>query len=90
MIQAASRFIFQDPWMMVPTGAILALTIIAANSLADVLAGGTAMPPPLVATAPQEEQDARRPRSLRPLSPTTFLPASVVDNEVAGGIPDDR
>ena len=49
MIQAASRFIFQQPWMMVPTGGVLALTIIAANSLADVLAGGSAMPPPLVA-----------------------------------------
>ena len=43
MIQTASRFIFQQPWMMVPTGGILALTLIAANSLADVLAGGTAM-----------------------------------------------
>ena len=48
MIQTASSFIFQQPWLMVPTGAVLALTIIAANSLADVLAGGTAMPPPLV------------------------------------------
>lgn len=49
MIQTASRFIFQQPWMMVPTGVMLSLTIIAANSLADVLAGGTAVPPPLVA-----------------------------------------
>lgn len=49
MIQTASRFIFQQPWMMVPTGAVLALTIIAANSLADVLSGGAATPPPLVA-----------------------------------------
>ncbi|MFC0681521.1 dipeptide/oligopeptide/nickel ABC transporter permease/ATP-binding protein [Lysobacter korlensis] len=49
MIQSASRFIFQQPWMMIPTGGILALTIIAANTLADVLAGGAAMPPPLVA-----------------------------------------
>ena len=48
MIQAASRFIFQQPWMMVPTGGILALTIIAANALSDVLGGGSAMPPPLV------------------------------------------
>ncbi|WP_345801356.1 dipeptide/oligopeptide/nickel ABC transporter permease/ATP-binding protein [Microbacterium sp. AZCO] len=61
MIQTASRFIFQQPWMMVPTGGILALTLIAANTLADVLAGGTAVPPPLVAlrrrrsaTAPAE------------------------------------
>ena len=49
MIQSASRFIFQQPWMMVPTGAVLALTIIAANALADVLSGGAATPPPLVA-----------------------------------------
>ncbi len=68
MIQAASRFIFQQPWMMVPTGGVLALTIIAANSLADVLAGGSAMPPPLVAIrrkkakAPVEEISACRVR----------------------------
>jgi peptide/nickel transport system permease protein len=49
MIQTAARFIFQQPWMMVPTGAVLALTIIAANALADVLSGGAATPPPLVA-----------------------------------------
>nr|WP_274636128.1 dipeptide/oligopeptide/nickel ABC transporter permease/ATP-binding protein [Microbacterium bovistercoris] len=49
MIQAASRFIFQQPWMMVPTGVVLALTIIAANTLADILGGGEATPPPLVA-----------------------------------------
>ncbi|WES63304.1 dipeptide/oligopeptide/nickel ABC transporter permease/ATP-binding protein [Microbacter sp. GSS18] len=49
MIQAASKFIFQQPWMMVPTGVVLALTIIAANGMADVLSGGNATPPPLVA-----------------------------------------
>lgn len=49
MIQTAARYIFQQPWMMVPTGAVLALTIIAANGLADILSGGTAAPPPLVA-----------------------------------------
>jgi len=48
MIQAASKFIFQQPWMMVPTGGVLALTIVAANALADVLSGGAAAPPPLV------------------------------------------
>lgn len=49
MIQSASRFIFQQPWMMVPTGVVLALTIIAANALADVISGGAATPPPLIA-----------------------------------------
>ena len=48
MVQTASQYIFQQPWMMIPTGGVLALTIIAANSLADVLAGGSAMPPSLV------------------------------------------
>lgn len=70
MIQTASRFIFQQPWMMVPTGAILALTIIAANALADVLAGGTAMPPPLVAL--------RRKKSRTPV--TSFPAAAVADD----------
>ena len=86
MIQTASRFIFQQPWMMVPTGAVLALTIIAANSLADVLAGGTAMPPPLVAL--------RRKKSKTPVTEIAAaavaddLPAGVsVDNEVAEGFP---
>ncbi len=49
MIQTASRFIFQQPWMMVPSGVVLALTIIAANALADVVSGGASTPPPLVA-----------------------------------------
>ncbi|WP_166980828.1 dipeptide/oligopeptide/nickel ABC transporter permease/ATP-binding protein [Paramicrobacterium fandaimingii] len=48
MIQTASQFIFQQPWMMVPTGGVLALTIVAANALADVLGDGNAKPPPLV------------------------------------------
>lgn len=48
MVQTASQYIFQQPWMMIPTGGVLAITIIAANSLADVLAGGSAMPPSLV------------------------------------------
>ena len=71
MIQTASRFIFQEPWMMVPTGAILALTIIAANSLADVLAGGTAMPPPLVAL--------RRKKSK---TPVTQISASALSDDL--------
>ncbi|MEV8274168.1 dipeptide/oligopeptide/nickel ABC transporter permease/ATP-binding protein [Microbacterium sp. NPDC077184] len=49
MINTASRFIFQQPWMMIPPGVVLALTIIAANTLADVASGGKAMPPPLIA-----------------------------------------
>ncbi|MFK4835549.1 dipeptide/oligopeptide/nickel ABC transporter permease/ATP-binding protein [Microbacterium sp. ZW T2_14] len=71
MIQTASRFIFQQPWMMVPTGAILALTIIAANSLADVLAGGTAVPPPLVAL-----------RRRRSTAPVTEISAAALSDDL--------
>jgi len=71
MVQTASRFIFQQPWMMVPTGGILALTLIAANALADVLAGGTAMPPPLVAL-----------RRRRRRTPQTALAASAVADDL--------
>lgn len=48
MIQTASKFIFQQPWLMIPTGGVLALTIIAANALADALSGGAEKPPPLI------------------------------------------
>ncbi|GAA4157052.1 dipeptide/oligopeptide/nickel ABC transporter permease/ATP-binding protein [Leifsonia shinshuensis] len=48
MIQTAAKYIFQDPWMMIPTGGILALTLIAANALADILGGGAATPPSLI------------------------------------------
>ncbi|SFS13049.1 peptide/nickel transport system permease protein [Microbacterium sp. cf046] len=78
MIQTASRFIFQQPWMMVPTGAVLALTIIAANSLADVLSGGAATPPPLVALrrkrAKKSTTDAEYVVALAPASGGASLP----------------
>ena len=69
MIQTAARFIFQQPWMMVPTGAVLALTIIAANSLADVLSGGAATPPPLVALRRRKKKTATDDEYLVALSP---------------------
>jgi peptide/nickel transport system permease protein len=38
MIQDASKQIYNAPWLMVPTGLVLALTVVAANELADALA----------------------------------------------------
>ncbi|HTR94499.1 MAG TPA: dipeptide/oligopeptide/nickel ABC transporter permease/ATP-binding protein [Trebonia sp.] len=37
LIAAASQHIYDDPWLMVPTGVVLALTVIAANVLADTV-----------------------------------------------------
>ncbi len=42
MIQDASGYIYTSPWLMVPTGLVLALTVVAANELADALAGKAA------------------------------------------------
>ena len=39
MIQDASQHIYDAPWLMVPTGVVLALTVVAANELADAIAG---------------------------------------------------
>ncbi|MGY1808635.1 dipeptide/oligopeptide/nickel ABC transporter permease/ATP-binding protein [Blastococcus sp. SYSU D00669] len=39
MIQDASGHLFDAPWLLVPTGLVLALTVVAANELADALAG---------------------------------------------------
>ena len=38
MIQDASSYVFEAPWLMVPTGLVLALTVVAANELADAIA----------------------------------------------------
>ncbi|MEI4271218.1 dipeptide/oligopeptide/nickel ABC transporter permease/ATP-binding protein [Klenkia sp. LSe6-5] len=60
MIQDASRYVFTSPWLMVPTGLVLALTVVAANELADAIAsrGSVASPvrrrkrPPVRTPAP--------------------------------------
>ena len=39
LIADASQSVYADPWLMVPTGVVLALTVIAANVLADTVGG---------------------------------------------------
>ena len=46
MIQDASKHIYDSPWLLVPTGLFLAITVVAANELADAIAAG-ANPVPL-------------------------------------------
>lgn len=40
MIAEASTYIYRQPWLLVPTGVILALTILAANLIGDTLRDG--------------------------------------------------
>ncbi len=69
MIQDASSYIFQQPWLLVPTGVVLALTVVAANELADAIAGKAAAEkhvrrrrrravPPAAAEAPSSDPEA--------------------------------
>ncbi|SEQ41242.1 dipeptide/oligopeptide/nickel ABC transporter permease/ATP-binding protein [Arthrobacter sp. OV608] len=37
MIQGASQHVYDAPWLMVPTGAVLALTVLAANAIGNAL-----------------------------------------------------
>jgi peptide/nickel transport system permease protein len=71
MIQDASKHIYDSPWLLVPTGLVLAITVVAANELADAIAGGAVPEKPRV-----------RPRRLRrvvasstaaPADPTAVL-----------------
>ncbi|MGC5171889.1 oligopeptide/dipeptide ABC transporter ATP-binding protein [Microbacterium sp. DT81.1] len=89
MIQTASRFIFQQPWMMVPTGAVLALTIIAANALADVLSGGAATPPPLVALRRKRRKKGADDEYVVAVAstPTASVPAASLPREATALFP---
>jgi peptide/nickel transport system permease protein len=42
LIANASQNVYGDPWLMVPTGVVLALTVVAANVLADTVQVGAA------------------------------------------------
>ena len=42
MIRTPRKHIYDRPWLMVPTGVVLALTVVAANELADAIAGRVA------------------------------------------------
>jgi peptide/nickel transport system permease protein len=59
MIATASQYIYQDPWMMVPAGMVLALTVIAGNVLGDTLAA-----------SPQDQGRTRRRRASRAAAPS--------------------
>ena len=65
MIQDASQHVFDAPWLMVPTGVVLALTVVAANELADAIAGkatrGEGAGPPAPAAASRRADRATAP-----------------------------
>ncbi|MGX1545260.1 dipeptide/oligopeptide/nickel ABC transporter permease/ATP-binding protein [Streptomyces adustus] len=71
LIGDAQQHIYDDPWMMVPTGVVLALTVIAANQIADSLAGERER------TAPVRKPARRSGR----IVPTAVRPSAVVTSD---------
>ncbi|MET7988440.1 MULTISPECIES: dipeptide/oligopeptide/nickel ABC transporter permease/ATP-binding protein [unclassified Streptomyces] len=65
LIGDAQQHIYDDPWMMVPTGVVLALTVIAANQIADSLA---------------EERDRTAPARKPARRPSRAVPTPARDN----------
>lgn len=61
LIQEASSNVYTAPWLMVPTGLVLVITVLAANAVADTLAKGADAPPPQIALGPLAR---RRPRAV--------------------------
>ena len=71
MIAEASAYIYRHPWLLVPTGVVLALTILAANLIGDALRDG----------------DGKRQRfSLLKRAPSTAVPASPATASAPEGV----
>ncbi|WP_138760780.1 dipeptide/oligopeptide/nickel ABC transporter permease/ATP-binding protein, partial [Modestobacter altitudinis] len=71
MIQDASGHVYDAPWLLVPTGVVLALTVVAANVLADALAGKAAHV--------KDPARARRTAPVRVVDGTPADPAAVLE-----------
>ncbi|HZB18934.1 MAG TPA: dipeptide/oligopeptide/nickel ABC transporter permease/ATP-binding protein [Blastococcus sp.] len=86
MIQDASSYVFNAPWLLVPTGLVLALTVVAANELADAIAGKTS-----IARAPSRRKRplaravAAAKADARPADPRAILEVRDLDVSVDDG-----
>lgn len=59
MIQGASQHVYDAPWMMVPTGAVLALTVLAANAIGNALGKAPNAAAPHLPSAAARRQRAK-------------------------------
>jgi peptide/nickel transport system permease protein len=73
LIADASQSVYEDPWLMVPTGVVLALTVIAANVLADAVGG---------------ERERASGASRRPRRPVVAAASGVPSGDAAGSARD--
>lgn len=68
LIQNASKNVYSAPWLMVPTGLVLILTVLAANAIADSLGGGAATPQPQIALGRLARRRRRETTGATPVS----------------------
>ena len=80
MIQGASQHVYDAPWMMVPTGAVLALTVLSANAIGNAL--GKA---PNAAAAHLPSAAARRQRAKAVAAIAAAVPAPATKDGAAKG-----
>jgi len=80
MIQGASQHVYDAPWMMVPTGAVLALTVLSANAIGNAL--GKA---PNAAAAHLPSAAARRQRAKAVAAIAAAVPAPATKDSAAKG-----
>ncbi|WAJ33204.1 dipeptide/oligopeptide/nickel ABC transporter permease/ATP-binding protein [Arthrobacter sp. FX8] len=59
MIQGASQHVYDAPWMMVPTGAVLALTVLSANAIGNALGKAPNAAAPHLPSAAARRQRAK-------------------------------
>ncbi|SCC08341.1 peptide/nickel transport system permease protein [Pseudarthrobacter enclensis] len=59
MIQGASQHVYDAPWMMVPTGAVLALTVLSANAIGNALGKAPNAAAPHLPSAADRRQRAK-------------------------------
>lgn len=75
MIQGASQHVYDAPWLMVPTGAVLALTVLAANAIGNALGKS----PNAAASHLPSAADRRRRAAASAAAPSTDAAAPSTD-----------
>lgn len=76
MIQGASQHVYDAPWMMVPTGAVLALTVLAANAIGNALGKAPNAAAPHLPSAAARRQRAKAVAAIAAASGPIEKPAS--------------
>ncbi|GGH99108.1 dipeptide/oligopeptide/nickel ABC transporter permease/ATP-binding protein [Arthrobacter liuii] len=70
MIQGASQHVYDAPWMMVPTGAVLALTVLSANAIGNALGKAPNASAPHLPSAAARRQRAKAVAAIASAAPS--------------------